>query len=124
MEATFRIASGVSTIAQTAIPGSAAPSLASMKFNSAADEILGTRMASGLASAAALRSASPQGVESPLTRTTISRLPKPRAFTASHTCWRATSLASGATASSRSRIKASAGRLRAFSSARAFEPGM
>ena len=60
----------------------------------------------------------------PLMRTTTSRGPKPPAFTASITCWRADALASGATESSRSRITASAGSVRAFSIARAFEPGM
>ena len=54
----------------------------------------------------------------------ISRRPKPPAATASHTCLRASSLASGATASSRSRIKLSAGRVRALSRARALEPGI
>ena len=60
----------------------------------------------------------------PLTRMNTSRAPKPPAFTASATCWRACSLASGATASSRSRITPSTGKVRAFSMARAFDPGM
>ena len=48
----------------------------------------------------------------------------PPAFTAAHTWVRAASFASGATASSRSRISASAAMDLAFSSARALEPGM
>jgi hypothetical protein len=57
-------------------------------------------------------------------RTITSRAPKEPAVTASMTCWRAAALASGATESSRSRMTASAGRVRAFSIARALEPGM
>jgi hypothetical protein len=53
-----------------------------------------------------------------------SRAPKPPAFTASATWARAVAFASGATLSSRSRMTASAARVRAFSMARAFEPGM
>ena len=49
---------------------------------------------------------------------------EPAGATASMTCSRAAALASGATESSRSRMTASAGRVRAFSIARAFEPGM
>ena len=57
-------------------------------------------------------------------RTMTSRVPNPPAVTASVTCLRAAALASGATESSRSRMTASAGKLRAFSIARAFDPGM
>ena len=52
-------------------------------------------------------------------RTITSRAPKPPALTASATCWRAATLASGATESSRSRMTRVAGqRLRFFERAR------
>ena len=57
-------------------------------------------------------------------RMMTSRAPNPPAVTAFNTCWRAAALPSGATGSSRSRMTASAGKVRAFSMARALEPGM
>ena len=87
-------------------------------------EIFGIRIASGAAAAAAVRSSANHGVSKPLMRMNTSRGPKPPAFTAATTWSRAVALASGATASSRSRITPSAGSVLAFSSARAFEPGM
>ena len=57
-------------------------------------------------------------------RMNTSRGPNPPAFTAATTCSRAATFASGATASSRSRITPSTGSVLAFSSARAFDPGM
>ena len=63
-------------------------------------------------------------VSRPLMRMTTSRVPNPPAATASATCCRAAALPSGATKSSRSRMTASAGSVRAFSMARALEPGM
>ena len=57
-------------------------------------------------------------------RTTTSREPKPPALIAARTCSRASALASGAIESSRSRMTASTGSVRAFSMARALVPGM
>ena len=66
----------------------------------------------------------PQGVSKALVRMTISRRPYPPALTVAQTNSRAATLASGATASSRSRISASAEMVLAFCKARSFEPGM
>src|SRR3954452_19952905 len=74
--------------------------------------------------AAAATSAAPHCVVSPLQRIAISRrpyAPEPAAATA---LARAVSLASGATASSRAKISASAGIVFAFSSARSLAAGM
>src|ERR1700719_3328478 len=87
-------------------------------------ETLGTRMPSGLALAAMVMSSIHHGESSALTRIRTSRLPNPPAAIACAIWSRAAALASGATESSRSRMMPSAGRLRAFSSARAFDPGM
>jgi len=76
------------------------------------------------AAIAALRSSANHGVSMPLRRMNTSRVPKPPAFTVATTCSRAAAFASGATASSRSRMTPSTGNVFAFSSARAFEPGM
>ena len=57
-------------------------------------------------------------------RISTSRAPNPPVFSASATCSRAAILASGATASSRSRMTASHGSVFAFSRARAFDPGI
>ena len=122
----LKMASGVSIIAQTRVLRSMCMSSSRRPISSSCSgcEIFGTRMASGAACAAAARSSACHGVSMPLTRMNTSRLPKPPALTASATCARACSLASGATASSRSRITPSTGSVRAFSMARAFEPGM
>ena len=122
----LKIASGVSIIAQMRVLRSHFMSSRRWPTRSSVSTrpTFGTRMPSGPAWAAALRSSACQGVSMPLTRMNTSRPPKPPAFTASATCWRACSLASGATASSRSRITPSTGRVRAFSMARAFDPGM
>ena len=77
-----------------------------------------------LASMEAARSCSPQGVSRPLIRITTSRRPNPPAATAAAAWSRACSLASGATASSRSRMTTSQGSSRAFSIARALTAGM
>ena len=87
-------------------------------------ETFGTRMPSGRALAAIVTSSVHHGVSSALVRIRSSRLPNRLAAIACAIWSRASALASGATESSRSRIRPSAGRLRAFSSARAFDPGM
>ena len=126
ISAKLKIAAGVSIMTQRPSEAGApsADSASSTDWTSAALEILGASTASGPAATAASRSAPPHGVVRPFTRITTSRGPYPPAFTASATRARASSLASGATASSRSRIKASAGNERAFSKALAFAPGM
>ena len=126
MASMWRIARGVSIMAQSRVASEArcVASAISAAAIASGSETFGSRIASGPASAAARRSASPQGVPSPFTRITTSRRPNPPAFTAAQTCVRAKSLVSGATESSRSRITASAGKVRAFSIARAFAPGM
>src|SRR5215467_10527875 len=87
-------------------------------------DTFGTKIPSGWALTTAAISSSHQAVSRPLMRTITSRVPNPPAFTAAITCSRAITLASGATASSRSRITASQGRDLAFSSARILAPGM
>jgi hypothetical protein len=77
MASTRRIASGVSTMAQTRVR-SGAPSRRSLMptaERSSGEDTFGMRMASGPAAAAAARSPSPQGVSSALMRMTSSRLP-------------------------------------------------
>ena len=123
---TLKIASGVSIIAQMRIRLSALSSCRCCQIRSSCCgvDIFGTRIASGAALAAASRSSENQAVSIPFTRMKTSRLPKPPALTASATCRRAVSLASGATASSRSRMRPSAASVLAFSNARALEPGI
>src|SRR5690606_8326475 len=77
-----------------------------MLCTSAAELIFGTTMPCGPALAACRRSASCHSVSSPLTRMVTSREPYSPEAAAAHTRSRASSLASGATASSRSRISA------------------
>eukprot|EP00964_Phaeocystis_antarctica_P102930 scaffold68237_cov69-Phaeocystis_antarctica.AAC.1 len=69
-------------------------------------------------------SSRPHALSPALMRTTSSRLPYAPLRTASAICRRASSLLSGATASSRSRTRVSAGRALALSSARRLEPGI
>ena len=95
-----------------------------MAARSSTLEIFGTRMPSGLALPAMVTSSIHHGESSALMRISTSRLPNPPAAIACAIWSRASALASGATESSRSRMMPSAGRLRAFSSARAFDPGM
>src|ERR1019366_4559370 len=87
-------------------------------------ETFGTRMPSGRALPAMAMSSIHHGESRLLTRIRTSRLPNPPAAIACAIWSRAIALVSGATESSRSRMMPSAGRLRAFSSARAFDPGM
>src|SRR5262245_32860954 len=84
----------------------------------------GSSTASSGIAAAAARSALPRGVPSPLTLKTRPRPPYPPAARAAERDARALSLASGATASSRSKMSPSAGKVRAFSNARELEAGM
>ena len=80
-------------------------------------------MASGCADKADFKSLSPQGVSIPLILITISCPLLVRLCIAEHTNCLATSLDSGATASSKSKITVSVGRLATFSMAREFAPG-
>ncbi len=116
----------VSIIAQTRIEAGALMSLrrSATALRSSTVEIFGTKMPSGCALPAMPMSSTHQGVSSALMRIRTSRLPNPLAATALAICSRATALASGATESSRSRMMPSAASVGAFSSARAFDPGM
>jgi hypothetical protein len=91
---------------------------------SAALLTLGTTTASGPAAAAAARSASCHSVPIPLARIVNVRRPYSPLAAAAQAASRAAGLASGATASSRSRMSASQARDLAFSSARSLELGM
>ena len=120
-------ATGVSTIAQSRVCSGAPGGLHGRDQSDAPrrpSSTLGTTIASGPAAAAAARSASCHCVPSPLTRIVSSRLPYSPDCTAAQAFSRAASFASGATASSRSRMSASTGRVFAFSSARSLELGM
>src|SRR6266702_5986386 len=121
-----KTARAVSIIAHTRIEMSALMSLRRLAIavRSSTLETFGTRMPSGRALPAMVTSSIHHGESSALTRIRISRLPKPPLAMACAIWSRAIALASGATESSRSRMMPSAGRLRAFSSARAFDPGM
>src|SRR5215211_1641108 len=126
MAAALRMASGVSIITHTRVRRSVWVSNNRCPMSSSwpGVETFGTRIASGAAAPAADRSSGPHSVSIPLMRMNTSRCPKPAAFTAATTWRRASTLASGATESSRSRMTPSTARLRAFSTARAFDPGM
>ena len=121
----LRIAFGVSIIAQMRVLSGAPFSRITLAASMIAPgpSTLGKRMASGPAAAAAMRSSVPHGVWGPLTLMTTSFAPK-SPLTASTTCARAISLASGETESSRSRISASAGSVAALAKALALEPGI
>ena len=117
---------GVSIMHQSAI-SAGAPALARSSSACAAvadDSTFGSNTASAGDAASAPRSSAPHGVSMPFTRTTTSRVPYPPPRTAATAMARASSLASGATASSRSKMRTSAGSARAFSSARALDAGM
>ena len=121
-----RMAIGVSIIAQSVV-WSGAPYLSRASTSwatSAALLTLGTTTASGPACAAASRSASCHSVPMPLTRMVRVRRPYSPLDAAAAADSRAAGLASGATASSRSKITASIGSVLAFSSALALELGM
>jgi hypothetical protein len=126
IEPACRIAIGVSIIAHSRTRSGAPASRNSRAacMTEPGPSILGRRIASGPAAAAAARSSRPHIVWEALTRMMISRPPNPPARTSATTWSRAAALASGATESSRSRMTASAGRLRALAIARGFEPGM
>ena len=91
---------------------------------SSADDTLGTTMPSGPAAQAAARSSACHSVSAPLTRMVTSRRPYSPDAAAAQAAARAAVFASGATASSRSRIKPSQGIDFAFSRARSLEAGM
>ncbi len=91
---------------------------------SSAEPTLGTTIASGPAALAAAMSSSCHAVSIPLTRMVTSRAPYSPDAAAAQAASRAAGLASGATASSRSRIRPSQGIDFAFSSARSLEEGM
>lgn len=113
----------VSIITHSCVCGGASASAAWQAWMSAGELTLGTSTASGPAAAIAARSAAPHSVPSALARITSSRSPNPPSNTAAIAASRAASLCSGATASSRSRITTSHGRVRALASAFALEAG-
>ena len=119
------IARGVSTIAQRRVrSGAPCRSIVSTRVRTAAAEsTLGTTIASGPAAQAAARSSSCHAVPAPLTRIVSSRLPKPPDPAAAQADSRAPTFASGATASSRSRIRPSQGSVAALASARSLDAG-
>ena len=88
------------------------------------EDTFGISTASGPAAATAFMSASPHGVSRPLMRATTSRPPKPPARDRLRHLRRARLLGVGCDSVLEVENHASAGKLRAFSSARAFEPGM
>ena len=120
------IARGVSTMAQREVwSGAPWAAIASTRARtSSADETFGTTIPSGPAAHAAARSSACHSVSAPLTRMVTSRRPYAPDAAAAHAASRAAGFASGATASSRSRISASHGIVFAFSSARSLEDGM
>ena len=120
------IAYGVSTIAQSLVcSGASWPAIASTRWSTAsAVSTLGTTIASGPAAQAAARSSACHSVSAPLIRMVTSRWPYSPDAAAAQAEERAATLASGATASSRSRISPSQGIDLAFSSARSFDEGM
>ena len=125
IERTSKIAVGVSIIAQIAVSDPpAASSAAATVSTSARLAIFGITTADGRAAPAAAMSSAPQGVASPLQRIVSSRPPYSPEPTAVAAAARAAGLASGATASSRSKMIASHGIVLALSSALAFEDGM
>ncbi len=121
-----RMAVGVSTIAQIVMaPGApAASSRADTSSRYAADPTLGMTMAAAPEPAAAAMSSAPHGVSRPLQRIVISRCPYSPDCAAATALVRAASFASGATASSRSKMSASVGMVFAFWSARSFDDGI
>ena len=122
----WSIASGVSTIAHNVVcSGASYDAIASARASTAsALSTLGTTIASGPAAQAARRSSACHSVSAPLTRIVTSRAPYSPLAAAAQADSRAAGLASGATASSRSRMRASHGIDLAFSSARALDDGM
>ena len=125
MAAQSSTARGVSTIAQSAVrSGAPAASIArTSDRTSSAVLTLGTTMPSGPAAHTAARSSSCHGEPSPLTRMVSSRIPYAPEAAAAQASSRAGTFASGATASSRSRISPSTGRVLAFSRARSLDAG-
>ena len=123
---TSRIAFGVSTIAQIVIDAGApaASSAAEISSRYAAESTFGITTLAAPDCAAAATSDAPHGVIRPLQRIVISLPPYSPDCAAATALVRAVSLLSGATASSRSRIRASAGIVFAFSSARSLAAGM
>ncbi len=123
---TSKIAVGVSIIGQILTSGEAPA--ASSRFDTssivASESTFGITTADGFAAPAAAMSTAPHSVSSPLQRIVSSRLPYSPDCTAATALSRASGFASGATASSRSKMIASAGIVFAFSSARSLAAGM
>ena len=117
---------GVSTIAQIVIVSGApaASRRAEISSRYATELTFGMTTADAPEAAAAATSSAPHGVSSPLQRIVTSRLPYSPENAAATAFARAASFASGATASSRSKMSASHGIDFAFSSARSFDDGM
>ena len=120
-----RIARGVSTMAHSEVcSGAPAAVIAeASERTSSARLTLGTTIPAGPAAHTAARSSSCQGEPSPLMRMVSSRIPYAPETAAAQASSRAALFASGATASSRSRISPSTGRLLAFSTARSLDAG-
>ena len=95
-----------------------------MACTAAALSTLGTTIASGPAAQVASRSAACHSVSAPLTLMVTSRPAYSPLAAAAQAASRAAGLASGATASSRSRISPSQAMVFAFSRARSLELGM
>ena len=121
-----KIAVGVSTIAQMRIVAGAPPASSSSETRSrvAVSATLGMTTAAAPERAAAARSSAPHGVSSPLQRIVSSRRPYSPDDAATTALARAASLASGATASSRSKMMASAAISLALARARSLAAGM
>ena len=121
-----RIAVGVSIIAHTVIVlgAPAESSCAATSSTYPAEATFGTTTAEAVDLAIAARSAAPHCVSRPLQRIVNSRVPYAPEAAAAQAALRADSLASGATASSRSKMMQSAGSVFAFSSARSLAAGM
>ena len=112
MARTSKIAVGVSSIAQIGIDRRRARGVelrGDRRRRRPTESTFGTTTADGPAATAAARSSAPHSVSSPLQRIVSSRPPYSPDCTAATAFARASALASGATASSRSKMIASAG---------------
>ena len=126
IERTLNMAVGVSIIGQIIVStdAPAASSCADTASTCSTVSTFGITTAEGEAAPAAAMSSAPHSVSRPLHRMVSSRLPYSPDCTAATALARASGFASGATASSRSKIIASAEIVLAFSSARSFAAGM
>src|SRR4051794_9460666 len=123
---TSKIAVGVSTIAQISRSAGAPAAFSRLETRSSVcvEPTFGMTTAAAPERAAAARSSGPHCVSRPLQRIVSSRFPYPPDDAAATALARAPCLASGATASSRSKMIESAGNVFAFSKARSLAAGM